>query len=446
MDQYDVIIIGGGLAGISCGIELAQNNYKVLILEKSPHMGGRTASWDDHGMLVETGSHRVIGYYKHLPKLLKKAGVDINDIVSWEDKLDVLSPKHENVTTFGVAPLFGPFTLIRAMLGNNQSFSAKAKLSLAPFFKAGLNEYKKDPKRLDQMSILEFARQNGVHKDAIHLFIEALCNGIFFTPPERFSAYVFFGILAPAPSRFYKMRIGGFLGGMSEVMFNSLVYHFENLGGKIMLNSEVQRLITEEERVEGVSLNESNILAKHVVLATELGAAKQIINQSQIDLINFYSMLKLPTAAAVSVQLELTEPALEHDRTTFAPGTALASFSEQSRSTFTHVPGRISIIIGPSDRYIDYKDDSLLQLVYEESEKIGLNINGKVTDYRVVKHPEEFYSVAPGHDLLRPVQKTVVPGLTLAGDYTKQPFFSTMEGAVFSGELASKNVKKELNI
>jgi 15-cis-phytoene desaturase len=37
------------------------------------------------------------------------------------------------------------------------------------------------------------------------------------------------------------------------------------------------------------------------------------------------------------------------------------------------------------------------------------------------------------HNWLRPKQKTTTKGLTLAGDYTDQPFFSTMEGAAVSG-------------
>lgn len=45
-------------------------------------------------------------------------------------------------------------------------------------------------------------------------------------------------------------------------------------------------------------------------------------------------MLAMPTTPAVSVQLELDQPASGIDRTVFAPGTVLACFAEQSRTTF----------------------------------------------------------------------------------------------------------------
>jgi 15-cis-phytoene desaturase len=61
-----------------------------------------------------------------------------------------------------------------------------------------------------------------------------------------------------------------------------------------------------------------------------------------------------------------------------------------------------------------------------------------ITDYRVIRHPADFYSLEPGMERLRPTQRTSIPGLVLAGDYTKQPCLATMEGAVVSGLRAAR--------
>ncbi len=52
-----------------------------------------------------------------------------------------------------------------------------------------------------------------------------------------------------------------------------------------------------------------------------------------------------------------------------------------------------------------------------------------------------FHTLEPGYQKLRPTQKTPIQGLTLAGDYTKQPYFATMEGATVSGIMAAALIK-----
>ena len=68
-------------------------------------------------------------------------------------------------------------------------------------------------------------------------------------------------------------------------------------------------------------------------------------------------------------------------------------------------------------------------------------MRGHILAYRVVKLPADFYSLSPGNDALRPPQETPIPGLTLAGDYTRQEYLATMEGAVVSGRLAARIVE-----
>ena len=42
--DYDVIIIGGGQGGVTCGALLANQGKKVLLLEASDRLGGRWRS------------------------------------------------------------------------------------------------------------------------------------------------------------------------------------------------------------------------------------------------------------------------------------------------------------------------------------------------------------------------------------------------------------------
>ncbi|WP_049661951.1 FAD-dependent oxidoreductase [Bacillus sp. FJAT-27231] len=68
-------------------------------------------------------------------------------------------------------------------------------------------------------------------------------------------------------------------------------------------------------------------------------------------------------------------------------------------------------------------------------------MEGNILDYRQVNHKYDSHSLEPGFQGLRQTQQTSVEGLILAGDYTGQPYFATMEGAVLSGLKAVNLIK-----
>jgi uncharacterized protein with NAD-binding domain and iron-sulfur cluster len=58
----------------------------------------------------------------------------------------------------------------------------------------------------------------------------------------------------------------------------------------------------------------------------------------------------------------------------------------------------------------------------------------------VVKEPAATFSPEPGSDRWRPPQRSPLPNLYLAGDWTQTGWPATMEGAVRSGYLATEAI------
>ena len=75
--QKKFAIIGGGLAGVSAAIYLAERNFAVKIFEKEKYLGGKVGSWsvkfkDGYTTNVEHGFHAFFRQYYNLRNLLKK--------------------------------------------------------------------------------------------------------------------------------------------------------------------------------------------------------------------------------------------------------------------------------------------------------------------------------------------------------------------------------------
>ena len=59
MKQYDVIIIGGGLGGLSTGVMLSKEGLNVCVLEQHSVIGGCLQSFQRNGRTLDTGMHYV---------------------------------------------------------------------------------------------------------------------------------------------------------------------------------------------------------------------------------------------------------------------------------------------------------------------------------------------------------------------------------------------------
>jgi isorenieratene synthase len=71
-----VTVIGGGLAGLACAYELSQRGFQVNLLEKSPQLGGKIASWTinvgDETFKMEHGFHGFFPQYYNLKSIVEE--------------------------------------------------------------------------------------------------------------------------------------------------------------------------------------------------------------------------------------------------------------------------------------------------------------------------------------------------------------------------------------
>jgi carotenoid phi-ring synthase / carotenoid chi-ring synthase len=126
-----VAVVGGGLAGMSAALELAERGAEVTLYEASPHLGGKLGGWPVRALgetwPMEHGFHGFFAQYYNLKDVLRRLG-------AWEGMLPattypLLSRTHgEDVFRRGVK-LF-PFNLL-------DLYARSPNLRFAPLLKAG---------------------------------------------------------------------------------------------------------------------------------------------------------------------------------------------------------------------------------------------------------------------------------------------------------------------
>ncbi|MGB5529808.1 MAG: FAD-dependent oxidoreductase, partial [Ignavibacteriaceae bacterium] len=97
--EKSVGIIGGGLAGVSAAIFLAERGFRVKIFEKEKYLGGKVGSWpvrfdDGYSTQVEHGFHAFFRQYYNLRNLLKKIDA-FKYLIPIDDYL-IFTKKHGN--------------------------------------------------------------------------------------------------------------------------------------------------------------------------------------------------------------------------------------------------------------------------------------------------------------------------------------------------------------
>ncbi|MBO0831883.1 MAG: FAD-dependent oxidoreductase, partial [Actinobacteria bacterium] len=110
-----VVVVGGGLAGITTAIQLREAGIAVTLLESRPRLGGAATSYARAGMMVDNGQHVFLRCCTNYTELLARLGV--LGSVSIQDRFDVTVLAPEGPARLRRSALPSPFHLAGALAG-----------------------------------------------------------------------------------------------------------------------------------------------------------------------------------------------------------------------------------------------------------------------------------------------------------------------------------------
>jgi squalene-associated FAD-dependent desaturase len=432
----DVIVVGGGLAGLSAAVALGGAGARVKLLERRPYLGGRAYSYD-HPALEETidSQHVVLGCCTNILQLCEQAGM--GDAIRWYDEVVFLEPGgRRSVMRSGSlpAPAHQSLSFLRApMLG------WRDKVGIA----AGMARFLRGYPEQDTESFAAWLRRMGQTERAIRHFWEPVVVSTLNDGFERCSVKY-------AGKVFYESFLRSAEGGRMGIPTAPLSEFFAPVARLAERNGVILRLKSGVERVEQVEGGRWRVWAdgeEHgcdaVLLATDFKQTRALLSglspratEAGLQEQGFEQFVPAPIT---TIHLWYDRDVTQIDHAALLDTRIQWMFAKSRIRRWPVERGSyLELVISASWPELEMSREQILASALREVEMFfPLVRQARLVKSGVLKEARATFSVTPGLDRFRPRQATGWKGLYLAGDWTATEWPSTMEGAVRSGRLAA---------
>lgn len=430
-----VIVIGGGISGLSCAFRLQQLGEAPLLLEANDHVGGLAGSCERDGMLVESGPQSFQGTAPILD-LTKRVGLEGELLTA-----DPNAPRY--VLQRGK---------LREIPMSPKALLTSSLLTPGSRWKIASEALRKTHPPAQEESVADFVRRKFGH-EILEYLVAPFVSGVYAGDPEKLSLKAAFPSLEewereygsilrgamksrpadrkrsePPPLCTFRRGLGSLMRAIGEKLGDKL--RLATTASAIHRSGEASRPIY-EVRVSSHG-REETISGDAVVVAAPAYVGSRMVSRVSTSLASTLSGIAYAPVAVVAADYYIRQIGQPLQGFGF-----LVPRSEKLRTLGTVwnsslFPGRVregqammtSFVGGATDPEIVQKPEGeIADLVHAENAHV-LSITGPPISSAVFRYPKALpqYNLGHGHivEAIRDGERAN-PGLFFAGNYVEGP-------------------------
>jgi squalene-associated FAD-dependent desaturase len=450
-----VVVVGGGLAGITAALDCADAGASVTLVEVRPRLGGAVYSFEREGLEMDNGQHVFLRCCTAYRALLHRLGSD--HLVSIQPRLEIPVLKPGSAPTLLRRNSLPAPLHLAGVLARYPHLSVRQRLGA---MRAALGLMRLDPNdpRLDDMSLGDWLAAHGQDAEAVSALWDLIALPTLNLPAARASlalgVFVFrTGLLSTADAG----DIGFHTGTLSEIVGAPAERALRDAGVDVRLGWGAERIERSEDGFEvhpragargGTDADSDadgadGLDAETVIVAVPHARAASLLDGLLGETARGFA--RLGGSPIVNLHVVFDREVCSHP---FAAGVGTPVQYLFDRSAAAGAPAGcqyLAVSLSGADREMEMSVDELREFyVPALRELLPRARRASVESFLVTREHAATIRAVPGSASLRPAAHTALPGLLLAGAWTDTGGPATLEGAVLSGHAAAAGALRTL--
>tara|TARA_B100000686_G_scaffold341740_1_gene419602 strand:- start:2787 stop:4055 length:1269 start_codon:yes stop_codon:yes gene_type:complete len=420
--KKSIHIIGAGLAGLSCAINLLkENNKKIILYEATALLGGRCRSYVDKDLKckLDNGNHLIIKAYKNTFNYLKQIKATERLIANDKTFYPFFDIKKLEVWDVKPFSFFLPWWILFS--------SCRPKnVSILDFIKSLKLIFAK--KNETVANLLE--KNTNIYNKFWKPFTIAVLN----THPNEASARLLRKIIIKILF-FSKNPLQPFVvkNSLEDSLINPAIKKILKQGGRIKFNARLKKIKFKNNLANEMVFNDNSIKISEnesVVLAVTPNIASKILPN-----------LKTPkkTNCILNIHFKLSK---KHKEIKIRQGSFFIGVIGGTVDWIFKKKNILSITISAANYLNSLNNNDISNLVWEDVKKVFNLKTCEKPKYKIIREKMATFVQSPKELFRKPSMHTKYKNIYLAGDWIDTGLPATIEGAITSGYNVANYIKK----